>query len=87
MPRGVGSYRQAVSHALMAPRLEDGHTAQVINPTIYNFTMAKGNLILGTASRSIGDVTMYRRNGQQVSRARVRNIGNPRTEGQAKQRM
>lgn len=74
-------------HALMAPRLGDGHTAQVINPTIYNFTMAKGNLILGTASRSIGDVTMYRRNGQQVSRARVRKIGNPRTEGQAKQRM
>ena len=70
-----------------APRLEDGHTAQVINTTIYNFTMAKGNLILGTASRSIGDVTMYRRNGQQVSRARVRKIGNPRTEGQAKQRM
>lgn len=30
---------------------------------------------------------MYRRNGQQVSRARVRKIGNPRTEGQAKQRM
>ena len=70
-----------------APRLEDGHTAHVINPTIYNFTMAKGNLLLGTASRSIGDVTMYRRNGQQVSRARVRKIGNPRTEGQAKQRM
>lgn len=68
-------------------RLEVGHTAQFINPTIYNFTMAKGNLLLGTASRSIGDVTMYRRNGQQVSRARVRKIGNPRTEGQAKQRM
>lgn len=49
--------------------------------------MAKGNLLLGTASRSVGDVTMYRRNGQQVSRARVRKIGNPRTEGQAKQRM
>lgn len=87
MPREVGSSRQAVSHAPVLPRLEVGHTAQVINPTIYNFTMAKGNLLLGTASRSIGDVTMYRRNGQQVSRARVRKIGNPRTEGQAKQRM
>lgn len=87
MPRGLGSCRQAVSRVSMLPRLEDGHTAQVINPTIYNFTMAKGNLLLGTASRSIGDVTMYRRNGQQVSRARVRKIGNPRTEGQAKQRM
>lgn len=75
------------SHALMAPLLEVGHTDQVINPTIYNFTMAKGNLLLGTASRSIGDVTMYRRNGKQVSRARVRKIRNPRTEGQAKQRM
>lgn len=49
--------------------------------------MAKGNLLIGTASRSIGDVTMYRRNGQQVSRARVRKIANPKTEGQAKQRM
>lgn len=78
---------QDCNRASMLPRLEDGHTAHVINPTIYNFTMAKGNLILGTASRSIGDVTMYRRNGQQVSRARVRKIGNPRTEGQAKQRM
>lgn len=87
MPRGLGSCSQAVSRVSMLPRLEDGHTAQVINPTIYNFTMAKGNLLLGTASRSIGDVTMYRRNGQQVSRARVRKIGNPRTEGQAKQRM
>lgn len=49
--------------------------------------MAKGNLLIGTASRSIGDVTMYRRNGQQISRARVRKIANPKTEGQAKQRM
>lgn len=88
MPRGVCSSLQAVSRALMLPRLEDGHTAHVFNSNFYNLTiMAKGNLILGTASRSIGDVTMYRRNGQQVSRARIRKIGNPRTEGQAKQRM
>ena len=87
MPRGVGSCRQAVSHAPVLPDWRTAIPPNVINPTIYNFTMAKGNLILGTASRSIGDVTMYRRNGQQVSRARVRKIGNPRTEGQAKQRM
>ena len=87
MPRGVGSSRQAVSHAPVLPDWRTAIPPNVINPTIYNFTMAKGNLILGTASRSIGDVTMYRRNGQQVSRARVRKIGNPRTEGQAKQRM
>ena len=48
--------------------------------------MAKGNLFLGTAHGSIGDVTMYRRNGKQVSRVRVRKIGNPRSEAQAKTR-
>lgn len=48
--------------------------------------MAKHNLILGTASRSLGDVTLYRRGGQQVARARVRNIANPRTKAQAFQR-
>lgn len=88
MPRGVSSCRQAVSHAPVLPDWRTAIPPIVSILTIYNFTiMAKGNLLLGTASRSIGDVTMYRRNGQQVSRARVRKIGNPRTEGQAKQRM
>ena len=48
--------------------------------------MAKNNLFLGTASRSVGDVTMYRRNGTQVSRVRVRKIANPKSYNQAKQR-
>lgn len=45
--------------------------------------MAKGNLILGTASGKLGDTVMYRKDGQQLSRVRVRKIGNPRTESQA----
>lgn len=45
--------------------------------------MAKGNLILGTASGKLGDTVMYRKDGQQLSRVRVRKIGNPRTEAQA----
>lgn len=49
--------------------------------------MAKHNLFLGTATRSVGDITLMRRNGVQVSRVRVRQIANPRTEGQARQRM
>lgn len=48
--------------------------------------MAKHNLILGTASGSVGDVTMYRREGVQVNRARVREIANPKTNAQAQQR-
>lgn len=48
--------------------------------------MAIGNLFLGTARKTIGDIVMYRRNGEQLSRVRVRKISNPRTEAQALQR-
>lgn len=48
--------------------------------------MAKGNLFLGTAHKSVGDVTMYRRNGEQVSRVRVRKIKNPKSRPQMLQR-
>lgn len=49
--------------------------------------MAKGNLILGTGHGSIGDVTMMRRNGAEVARIRLRKIKNPKSQGQAEQRM
>lgn len=49
--------------------------------------MGKGNFILGTGSSSIGDVTFARRNGQQIARVRVRKIKNPKSQGQAEQRM
>lgn len=49
--------------------------------------MAKGNLFLGTASKSVGDITLMRRNGQQVARVRVRKIANPKSAGQVRQRM
>lgn len=48
--------------------------------------MAKGNLFLGLGRRSVGDVVLYRRNGEQVSRVRVRKIANPKSDGQAVQR-
>ena len=48
--------------------------------------MAKGNLILGTARGKLGDTVMYRKDGQQLSRVRVRKISNPKTESQAMQR-
>lgn len=47
----------------------------------------KGNPILGTGSGSIGDVTIMRRNGAQVTRVRLRKIKNPMSQGQAEQRM
>ena len=49
-------------------------------------TMAKNNIFLGTGAGSVGDVTMMRRMGKQVSRLRVRTIANPKTYGQARQR-
>lgn len=49
--------------------------------------MAKGNILLGTSTGSIGDVTLSRRNGRQVQRVRVRTIANPKSEAQGAQRM
>lgn len=49
--------------------------------------MSKGNLFLGHARGSVGDVTFYRRNGQQITRAKAKHVTNPNTEGQAIQRM
>lgn len=48
--------------------------------------MATGNIFLGTARRKLGDVVLYRANGQQVSRVRV-TPKNPQTEAQNTQRM
>lgn len=48
--------------------------------------MAKGNLFLGMASGSVGDLTMYRTNGQQITRARNRRPSNPRSDAQLYQR-
>lgn len=48
--------------------------------------MASGNLFLGSASRSVGDVTMYVRNGKQISRVRRRQVSNPRSGLQLAQR-
>lgn len=48
--------------------------------------MAKGNLFLGFARGSVGDVTFYRSEGEQVSRSRNRHPYNPRSARQAIQR-
>lgn len=49
--------------------------------------MAKGNLFQGTGTGKIGDVVLSRRNGEQVSRVRVRTISNPRSLTQVLQRV
>lgn len=48
--------------------------------------MAEYNIFLGTAKRSVGDVTLMRRNGRQIARVRLRTIANPRSEAQSIQR-
>lgn len=44
--------------------------------------MAKGNIFQGTGRGKLGDVVLYRKSGEQISRIRVRRIMNPRTEAQ-----
>lgn len=48
--------------------------------------MAKGNLFLGMGRGSVGDVTFYRADGQQLSRARNRKPRNPKSNAQIIQR-
>lgn len=48
--------------------------------------MAKNNVFLGSGSGSVGDVVLMRRNGKQVARVRVREINNPKSDGQSFQR-
>lgn len=49
--------------------------------------MAQGNMLLGMARGSVGDVTFARSARKQVSRARNRRPNNPRTLAQCKQRV
>lgn len=48
--------------------------------------MSKGNMLLGFARGSVGDLTFYRRNAQQITRARSRVVKNPKTIAQQMQR-
>ena len=48
--------------------------------------MSKGNMFLGLARGSVGDITFYRRNAQQITRVKVRNVKNPQTDAQMYQR-
>lgn len=49
--------------------------------------MSKGNMLLGMARGKVGDLVFTRRNGEQITRPRVRVVNNPKTEGQQIQRM
>lgn len=49
--------------------------------------MAKGNMLLGQARGSVGDLTFYRRDGKQVTRAKVSQVSNPKSSLQMIQRM
>lgn len=49
--------------------------------------MSKGNMLLGQARGSVGDLTFFRRNGVQITRAKVTQVANPRTLPQLIQRM
>lgn len=42
---------------------------------------------MGVARGKVGDLVLYRKNGEQISRVRVRKIGNPRSQAQMVQRV
>lgn len=49
--------------------------------------MAKGNMLLGQAVGSVGDITFSRVNGKQVIRAKAQQVKNPQTDAQLIQRI
>lgn len=49
--------------------------------------MAKGNMLLGKARGSVGDLTFSVSNGEQISRAKAKSVKNPRTDAQMIQRV
>lgn len=49
--------------------------------------MATGNMLLGQARGSVGDLTFYRRSGKQVTRAKATQVSNPKSTAQMIQRM
>ena len=70
---------------MKAPSLPSGRGPQPLI-FIHSFIMAKGNMLLGFSRGSVGDLTFYRRNAQQVTRARARVVKNPKTLAQQMQR-
>lgn len=60
--------------------------ASLCNFLIKPFSPMKGNMFLGYARGSVGDVVFSRSNGQQQGRARNRRPNNPRTSRQMRQR-
>lgn len=70
---------------MKAPSLPSGRGLQPITFHL-SFIMAKGNMLLGFSRGSVGDLTFYRRNSQQVTRARARVVKNPKTLAQQMQR-
>ena len=71
--------------SVKAPSLPSGRGPQPLI-FIHSFIMAKGNMLLGFSRGSVGDLTFYRRNSQQVTRARARVVKNPKTLAQQMQR-
>jgi len=48
--------------------------------------MAKGNFLLGTVTKKLGEIVFSRQKGEQIMRTRIRKIKNPQTRAQALQR-
>ena len=69
-------------HTLMA---SGRHWADpsIITSSIF---MSKGNLFLGMGRGKIGDIVLYRKNGEQAARTRNRAPKNPKSNGQLYQR-
>lgn len=79
---GIRSYSYLISHSTQSTWAA-AHKSLTLKP---HYIMSKGNMLLGYARGSVGDLTFYRRNAQQITRARSRVVKNPKTLAQQMQR-
>lgn len=79
---GILSFHFLISHSTQSTWAA-AHKSLTLNP---HFIMSKGNMLLGMARGSVGDLTFYRRNAQQITRTRSRVVKNPKTLQQQMQR-
>lgn len=79
---GIRSYSYLISHSTQSTWAA-AHKSLTLKP---HYIMSKGNMLLGFARGSVGDLTFYRRNAQQITRARSRVVKNPKTLAQQMQR-
>lgn len=85
-PDSHQQYRSSTANIIMRAALRLIHFFFFITFFKIITTMAKGSFLMGTVRGKLGDMVLARTNGQQVQRAYIAQVKNPKTKAQVVQR-